>query len=99
MSDPSANQPVCTETEGSVEMVIEPRARDLGGFSVRRVKDWRLVRQVAFDQGWRAMRDRFYDPNLNNRVWDEPFDRGLATELQRYYGPGGIWWDTEEDGE
>jgi redox-sensitive bicupin YhaK (pirin superfamily) len=37
MSDPSANQPVCTETEGSVEMVIEPRARDLGGFSVRRV--------------------------------------------------------------
>lgn len=37
MSDLSANQPVCTESEGSVEMVIEPRARDLGGFSVRRV--------------------------------------------------------------
>jgi len=37
MSDLSANPPVCTESEGSVEMIIEPRARDLGGFSVRRV--------------------------------------------------------------
>ena len=37
MSDLSANQPVCTESEGSVEMIIEPNARDLGGFSVRRV--------------------------------------------------------------
>ena len=39
-------------------------------FSVRQARDWRAVRQAAFDQGWRAMRDRFYDPELNDRDWD-----------------------------
>ncbi len=39
------------------------------------------------------------DPNPDNKVWDEPFDRSLAEELQRYYGPGGLWWDTEEEGD
>ncbi|MCK5941266.1 MAG: PDZ domain-containing protein, partial [Planctomycetes bacterium] len=39
-------------------------------FSVRRTRDWSAVRQVSFDQGWRAMRDRFYDPDMNNRDWD-----------------------------
>jgi hypothetical protein len=37
------------------------------------------------------------DPNPDNSVWNQPFDRNLARRLQRYYGPGGIWWDTEED--
>lgn len=40
------------------------------GFSVRRTRDWSAVRQISFDQGWRAMRDRFYDPDMNNRDWD-----------------------------
>lgn len=40
------------------------------GFSVRRTRDWSAVRQITFDQGWRAMRDRFYDPAMNNRDWD-----------------------------
>ncbi len=39
-------------------------------FSLRRTRDWSAVRQVSFDQGWRAMRDRFYDPDMNNRDWD-----------------------------
>ncbi|MEZ6015279.1 MAG: S41 family peptidase [Planctomycetota bacterium] len=39
------------------------------GFSVRRVRDWRAVRQISFDQGWRAMRDQFYDPAMNHRDW------------------------------
>lgn len=39
-------------------------------FSVRRTRDWSELRQIAFDQGWRAMRDRFYDGNMNNRDWD-----------------------------
>ena len=39
-------------------------------FSVRRTRDWAAVRQISFDQGWRAMRDRFYDPDMNNRDWD-----------------------------
>jgi len=53
-----------------------PAAMDARGevesfaFSVRRVRDWSAVRQISFDQGWRAMRDRFYDENLNNRDWD-----------------------------
>ncbi len=39
-------------------------------FQVRRTRDWSRVRQVAFDQAWRAMRDGFYDPNTNNRDWE-----------------------------
>lgn len=37
MSYQAANEPVCIGCEGSVEMKIEPKTRDLGGFSVRRV--------------------------------------------------------------
>ena len=39
------------------------------GFEVRAELDWRVIRQAAFDQGWRAMRDRFYDPAYNNKDW------------------------------
>ncbi|MEO0480732.1 MAG: S41 family peptidase [Planctomycetota bacterium] len=39
-------------------------------FSVRENRDWHELRGLAFDQGWRAMRDRFYDPAMNNRDWD-----------------------------
>ncbi len=27
-------------------------------------------------------------------VWDNAFEKSLATALQAYYGPGGKWWDT-----
>jgi hypothetical protein len=37
MSWQSASEPVCERRRGSVLLVIEPRERDLGGFSVRRV--------------------------------------------------------------
>ncbi len=53
-----------------------PAAMDARGstktfaFSVRRTRDWSAIRQVSFDQAWRAMRDRFYDEKLNNRDWD-----------------------------
>ncbi|MCC6781612.1 MAG: PD40 domain-containing protein [Planctomycetes bacterium] len=39
------------------------------GFTILEERDWREIRKLAFDQGWRAMRDRFYDGNLNNRDW------------------------------
>ena len=39
-------------------------------FEVRRIRDWGAVRQISFDQGWRAMRDRFYDETMNNRNWE-----------------------------
>jgi tricorn protease len=38
-------------------------------FSTRQTRDWREVRKLTFDQGWRAMRDRFYDEALNGRDW------------------------------
>jgi tricorn protease len=40
------------------------------GFNIRRVRDWRAVRRLSFDQGWRAMRDQFYDESMNNRDWE-----------------------------
>ena len=39
------------------------------GFDVRTERDWREIRKIVFDQGWRAMRDRFYDPAYNNKDW------------------------------
>lgn len=37
MSFLAAEQPRCTESSGAIELLIQPRERDLGGFSVRRV--------------------------------------------------------------
>ena len=37
MSHHEAKLPKCSAAEGSVELVIEPKAKDLGGFTVRRV--------------------------------------------------------------
>ena len=37
MSYLNAAEPKCTGTTGSIELLIEPREKDLGGFSVRRV--------------------------------------------------------------
>lgn len=36
------------------------------------------------------------DPNPDNTIWNSPFDRALARELQVYFGPNGLWWDTDE---
>ncbi|QDV05914.1 hypothetical protein Poly30_14170 [Planctomycetes bacterium Poly30] len=38
-------------------------------FEVRAKRDWREFRMIAFDQAWRAMRDRFYDEAYNNKDW------------------------------
>lgn len=37
MSFYAAEKPLCTETSGAIELLIEPRERDLGAFTVRRV--------------------------------------------------------------
>ena len=37
MSYYSAIEPACTSTEGQLDLIIEPKAKDLGGFTVRRV--------------------------------------------------------------
>lgn len=40
-------------------------------FRVRHDYDRREKFEAAFEMSWRAMRDNFYDGNLNNRNWDE----------------------------
>ncbi len=47
MSYQEAAQPVCTETTGCIELVIEPKEKDLGEFSVRRVLPARERRMVG----------------------------------------------------
>ena len=47
MSYQKAVEPVCTGSEGSVDLIIEPRAKDLGGFTVRRVLPSRERRMVG----------------------------------------------------
>jgi len=47
MSYHQANEPVCSQQQGAIELVIEPKARDLGGFSVRRVLPARERRMVG----------------------------------------------------
>ena len=36
-----------------------------------------------------------YDPDIG--IWDAQFDRDLAEDLMYWYGPGGMWWDTEHE--
>ncbi|MEJ2297895.1 MAG: pirin family protein [Woeseiaceae bacterium] len=51
MSFMKATEPKCTNAEGSVELVVEPRAKDLGGLTVRRVlpsRDRRMVGPFIF---------------------------------------------------
>ena len=51
MSYHTANEPTCTGTDGAIELIITPRVKDLGGFSVRRVlpsRDRRMVGPFIF---------------------------------------------------
>jgi hypothetical protein len=34
------------------------------------------------------------DPDPANWVWNDQFNKDLATALQAYYGPNGTWWKT-----
>jgi redox-sensitive bicupin YhaK (pirin superfamily) len=47
MSYQPAADPTCTSSGGSIDVVIEPHAKDLGGFSVRRVLPARERRMVG----------------------------------------------------
>ncbi len=58
----SSGTPATMDAKGKIERF---------DFEVRTELDWRRLRQIAFDQGWRAMRDRFYDEAYNNRDWYE----------------------------
>jgi redox-sensitive bicupin YhaK (pirin superfamily) len=47
MSYHEADEPQCTRYRGAIELIIEPRERELGGFSVRRVLPARERRMVG----------------------------------------------------
>jgi hypothetical protein len=47
MSYHDAVEPICTGTAGAIELIIRPRAQDLGGLSVRRVLPARERRMVG----------------------------------------------------
>ncbi len=36
-----------------------------------------------------------YDPDIG--VWNAQFDVDLAEGLMYWYGPGGMWWDTDHE--
>ena len=51
MSYHTANEPECKRVEGSIDLIVEPRVTDLGGFEVRRVlpsRDRRMVGPFVF---------------------------------------------------
>ena len=85
MSYQKANDPVCHGSEGTVELVIEPRARDLGGFTVRRVlpsSERRMVGPfVFFDQ----MGPAEFPPGEGIQVRPHPHI-GLATVTYLFEG-------------
>ncbi len=47
MSYHSASEPECKSAAGSIELIVEPKAKDLGGFTVRRVLPSRERRMVG----------------------------------------------------
>ena len=51
MSFHAASEPECRRVEGSIDLIVEPRVTDLGGFEVRRVlpsRDRRMVGPFVF---------------------------------------------------
>jgi hypothetical protein len=85
MSYLSANKPVCTQAEGAVELIIEPRAKDLGGFSVRRVLPARERRMVGPFIFFDHMGPAEFAPGKGIQVRPHPHI-GLATVTYLFEG-------------
>jgi hypothetical protein len=112
MSSLPAETPICTDTAGPIELTIEPRERDLGGFSVRRVLPSARRRMVGpfifFDQ----MGPTVFAPGQGIDVRPHPHI-GLATVTYLFDGeimhrdslgcvqairPGAVNWMTAGSG-
>jgi len=57
-------------------------------FSAKMKVDHRAERAQIFDEAWRTMRDRFYDPNFHGEDWDE---------LREIYEPRALSASTKQD--
>ena len=85
MSYQKAVEPVCTGSEGSVGLVIEPRAKDLGGFTVRRVLPSRERRMVGPFIFFDHMGPAEFPPGEGIQVRPHPHI-GLATVTYLFEG-------------
>lgn len=85
MSYHTAIEPICTNTHGSIELVIEPGARDLGGFTVRRVLPARERRMVGPFIFFDHMGPAEFPPGEGIQVRPHPHI-GLATVTYLFEG-------------
>ena len=87
MSYQKAVEPVCTGSEGSVDLIIEPRAKDLGGFTVRRVLPSRERRMVGPFIFFDHMGPAEFPPGEGIQVRGVSQVVAVATQA---VGPGGV---------
>ncbi|MBT8078154.1 MAG: pirin family protein [Gammaproteobacteria bacterium] len=85
MSFQTALEPICTGADGAVELVIEPRAKDLGGFTVRRVLPARDRRTVGPFIFFDHMGPAEFPPGEGIQVRPHPHI-GLATVTYLFEG-------------
>ena len=79
MSEQACNEPQCLETrQSAIDLVIEPRPRDLGGFEVRRVLPSSKKRLVGPFVFWDEMGPAVFPPGSSVNVRPHPHI-GLAT--------------------
>jgi hypothetical protein len=85
MSAQPCHEPVCSARAGAVELVIEPRERDLGGFSVRRVLPAAARRMVGPFIFFDEMGPAVFPPGQGIDVRPHPHI-GLATITYLFAG-------------
>ena len=85
MSYLAAEQPQCTETKGSVELIIEPKEKDLGEFTVRRVLPAPEKRMVGSFVFFDHMGPAEFPPGQGIQVRPHPHI-GIATVTYLFEG-------------
>lgn len=85
MSEHTSTEPACSPSNGCIELVIEPKAKDLGGFSVRRVLPSRERRMVGPFIFFDHMGPAEFPPNEGIQVRPHPHI-GLATVTYLFEG-------------
>ncbi len=85
MSYQEAAEPKCTETKGTVELVIEPREKDLGEFTVRRVLPAAQRRMVGSFIFFDHMGPAEFPPGQGIQVRPHPHI-GIATVTYLFEG-------------
>ena len=85
MSYQAAAEPQCTEAKGSVELIIEPKEKDLGEFTVRRVLPARERRMVGPFVFFDHMGPAEFPPGQGIQVRPHPHI-GIATVTYLFEG-------------